>query len=108
LLALKFNPSKDPLVRLASLVHDIGKVPTYKKDAKGNVTFYGHEIVGARMIKETARDFALAQNKLINYILWSDGICFTVSEFQTDSAIRRFIRHVGSKILMTWQSQLDL
>ena len=48
LLSLKNCPSKDPLVRLATLLHDIGK-PRSKRGEGQNATFYGHEIIGARM-----------------------------------------------------------
>ena len=53
-LALNFCPSPDPLVKLAALLHDIGKVKTYRKDSAGNVTFFGHETVGANMTKMIA------------------------------------------------------
>lgn len=95
LLSLKFCPSKDPLVRFSALVHDIGKVATFKKDSAGNVTFYGHEIVGARLIKEVGKRLRLSSKqieKLYALVRWH---MFTVSEHQTDSSIRRFIRNVG-------------
>lgn len=95
LLALKFTPSKDPLVLLASLIHDIGKKDTFRKDDRGNVTFYGHETVGARLAKEIGKRLRLSSkqiDKLYSLIRWH---MFTVSEHQTDSAIRRFIRNVG-------------
>jgi tRNA nucleotidyltransferase (CCA-adding enzyme) len=95
LLSLKFCPSKDPLVRFACLVHDIGKLDTFRKDEKGNVTFYGHETVGARLVKEVGKRLRLSSkqiDKLYSLVRWH---MFTVSEHQTDSAIRRFIRNVG-------------
>ena len=95
LLSLKFCPSKDPLVRFACLIHDIGKVDTFKKDSHGNVTFYGHEIVGARLAKDVGRRLRLSSkqiDKLYSLVRWH---MFTVSEHQTDSAVRRFIKNVG-------------
>lgn len=93
LLTLKHVPSKDPIVRLAALLHDIGKVPTFKED-NGNVTFYGHDIVGGQIVKKITDRFRLSKKdrerlfKLVRYHL------FTVDEKQTDSALRRFIRNV--------------
>lgn len=95
LLSLKLCPSKDPLVRFASLIHDIGKVKTFKKDPSGNVTFYGHETVGANLTKKVSERLKLSKSdseKLYRLVRWH---MFTVSETQTDSAIRRFIKNVG-------------
>ena len=94
-LALNFCPSEDPLVRLAALLHDIGKKKTYRKDNAGNVTFFGHETVGASMSKAISERLRLSKkdaDRLFRLIRWH---MFTVSEHQTDSAIRRFIRNVG-------------
>ena len=94
-LALNFCPSEDPLTRLASLLHDIGKKKTYRKDSTGNVTFFGHETVGAMMSKAISERLRLSKkdaDKLFRLIRWH---MFTVSEHQTDSAIRRFIKNVG-------------
>lgn len=95
LLALKFCPSKDPLVRFATLVHDIGKPKTHKITAGGVVTFYNHEVVGARLAKEIADRLRFSKDerdKLWKLVRWHQ---FTVSEKQTDSALRRFIKNVG-------------
>jgi putative nucleotidyltransferase with HDIG domain len=94
-LALNFCPSDDPLVKLAALLHDIGKTKTYRKDNAGNVTFFGHETVGANMSKNIAERLRLSKkdaDRLYRLIRWH---MFTVSEHQTDSAIRRFIKNVG-------------
>ncbi len=94
-MALKHCPSKDPLVRLATLVHDIGKPETHKKDETGLITFYNHEVAGARIAKTIAERLRLSRKdseKLFILVRWHQ---FTVDERQTDSALRRFIRHVG-------------
>lgn len=41
------------LLKLAALLHDIGKPSTLRKE-EGKFTFYGHEAVGSRMIKDIA------------------------------------------------------
>lgn len=95
LLTMQSTPSLDPMVKLAALLHDIGKPQTYKKDDKGNVTFYAHDIVGANLFKKLAPRFNLPKkqvDKIWRLIRWH---MFTVDEKQTDSAIRRFIRNVG-------------
>lgn len=105
-LSLKYCPSKDKIVRLATLLHDIGKVKTFKKDLKtGLITFFNHEVVGAEEVKKIAHELRLSKReterlyKLVRYHQ------FTVSEIQTDKAVRRFIRQVGKENL---QAILDL
>lgn len=95
LLALKFTSSSDPLVRLAGLLHDIGKPDTFKTDSTGNVTFYNHDFIGGKIVLKIAKRLNLSNkqtDKLFKLIRWH---MFTVSEDQTDSAIRRFIKNVG-------------
>lgn len=95
LLTLKHTPSNDPLVKLAGLLHDVGKPDTFKTDSTGNVTFYNHEFVGGEIVKKIAKRFNLSKiqkDKLYRLVRWH---MFTVSEDQTDSAIRRFIKNVG-------------
>jgi tRNA nucleotidyltransferase (CCA-adding enzyme) len=99
LMALKHCPSPDPIVRLATLLHDIGKIQTYKKDSSGLITFYNHEVVSTRLAKNIAGRLKLSKKqteKIITLIRWHQ---FTVDERQTDTALRRFIRHVGKENL---------
>jgi len=96
IMSLKNCPSKDPLVRLATLLHDIGK-PAVTKGEGENRTFYNHEVVGANLAKNISRRLKLSkkeEEKLDTLIRWHQ---FTVDERQTDSAIRRFIRNVGKE-----------
>jgi len=52
-MSLKNCPSGDAIVRFATLIHDIGKPQTYKvQDAI--ITFYNHEVLGARIAKNIA------------------------------------------------------
>lgn len=105
LLALKHCPSKDPLVRFATLIHDIGKPKTQKVTDEGIITFYNHEVVGAGMAKRIADRLRFSKkdkDKLFRLVRWHQ---FTVDERQTDSAIRRFIRNAGIENL---QDMLDL
>lgn len=95
LLALKHTPSSNPLVRLAALLHDVGKPDTVNIQTDGNVTFYQHDVIGGRIVLEIAKKFNLSKkqaDKLYKLVRWH---MFSVSENQTDSAIRRFIKNVG-------------
>ena len=92
--ALRHCPSKDPLVRLATLLHDIAKPQTFKR--RGNkITFYNHEVVGARVAKNIARRLCLSkkdQDLIFTLVRWH---MFSYDRQMTDAAIRRFIRRVG-------------
>ncbi len=95
LLALKFTPSNDPLVRLAAFLHDVGKAPTVRKGNDGNVTFFGHEVAGGKIVLEISKRFNLSKKQTEKLYLLVRWHMFSVSEDQTDSAIRRFIKNVG-------------
>lgn len=95
LMSLKECKSEDPVTRLATLIHDIGKPQTYKKLDNGTITFYNHEMVSTKIAENIAERLHLSNkehDKLIALVRWHQ---FTVAEMQTDNAIRRFIRNVG-------------
>jgi len=96
LMALKAVAEKttDPVIRLATLIHDIGKPQTYKKLETGTITFYNHEMVSTKIAEQIADRLKFSNHeadKLIKLVRWHQ---FSVSENQTDSAIRRFIKNV--------------
>jgi len=98
-MALKHCPSPDPVVRLATLLHDIGKIKTYHKDESGQITFYNHEVVSTKIAREIAFRLKLSKKqieKVVTLIRWHQ---FSVDERQTDTALRRFVRHVGKENL---------
>ena len=97
--SLAHAPSKDPIVRLATLLHDIGKPITRKETADGVVTFYNHEIIGASLAKKICQRLRFSNKdteKVYRLVRFHQ---FTVDERQTDSGIRRFIRNTGAENL---------
>ncbi len=99
LMSLKNCKSIDPVTRFATLIHDIGKPQTYKKLESGVITFYNHEIVSTTIARTIAKRLKFSNSepgKLIRLVRWHQ---FTVDERQTDTAIRRFVRHVGREYL---------
>lgn len=92
--ALSACPSPNPIVRLATLLHDVGKPVAYRK-RNNKITFYGHEVVGGRIVKKVAERLHLSNKqaellwKLVRYHM------FAYDSKMTDAAIRRFIRRVG-------------
>ncbi|MCA9370253.1 HDIG domain-containing protein, partial [Candidatus Woesebacteria bacterium] len=92
--ALAECPSPDPIVRLATLLHDIGK-PQTRRQVGNTITFYNHEIVGARMAKTIARRLALSKRDAERvYVLVRHHMFYYQTE-NTDASIRRFMRTVG-------------
>jgi len=105
-MALKNCPSIDPITRLATLLHDVGKAKTFRKDEKSQlITFYNHEVVGTKLVKQIADRLKLSKKeggKLIKLVQYHQ---FTVSENITDKAVHRFIRELGKEYL---KDMLDL
>lgn len=99
-MSLKYCQSKDEITRFATLIHDIGKAKTFKKDEKtGLITFFNHEVAGTKIAQEIAQRFRLSnkqKEKLVKLVQYHQ---FSVSEIQTDKAIRRFIRNIGKEYL---------
>lgn len=94
-LALKFCPSDNPIVRFATLIHDIGKPRVATNDEDGHIIFYNHEVMGAKMsyeICERLRFSKKDRQKVVTLVRWH---MFSVDEHTTDAAVRRFIRRVG-------------
>ncbi len=104
--SLRHTPSKDVITRFATLIHDTGKVKTYRKDKDtGQVTFYNHEVVGEQQAKVIAERFKLSNSQKDKLVTLVGNHQFTLSEELSDNAIRRFIRNVGKENL---QDMLDL
>ena len=103
--AMEACPSTDPIVKFATLIHDIGKAKTFRKDETGLITFYNHEVAGDRLAKHIVERLRFSKkdsDRIRTLIRWHQ---FSVDERQTDSAIRRIIRRVGKENL---KDMLDL
>lgn len=95
IMSLQYCPSKDPIVRLATLLHDVGKPATISKTADGVVTFYNHEIISTSIVRNFAYKYHFSKKdreRLIKLVRFHQ---FSVDERQTDTALRRLIRNVG-------------
>lgn len=92
--ALENCPSPDPVVRLATLLHDIAKPATYQ-NTNGAITFYNHEIVGSRIAKKIAQRLRLSKKDCDRVFTLVRFHMFHYQEHNTDAAIRRFMRKVG-------------
>jgi poly(A) polymerase len=86
----------DPVLRLAALLHDIGK-PKTRSFTPDGVQFHHHEVVGARMAEARLRELRYPNSviedvrKLVELHLRFHGY----GEGWTDSAVRRYVRDAG-------------
>lgn len=96
-----FASGADLIVRLAALLHDIGKPATRKLEPGGIVSFYHHDVVGAKLAKKRLRalrfdnDTIAAVSRLIELHLRFFG--YTEGAW-TDSAVRRYVRDAGDQL----------
>ncbi|MEI6326889.1 MAG: HD domain-containing protein [Candidatus Roizmanbacteria bacterium] len=98
--SLEHCTSTNVITRFATLIHDIGKAPTFHKDpATQMITFYNHEVVGERMAASIAERFRMSKDERDLFVRLVAQHQFVVSEELTDNAIRRFIRNVGRENL---------
>jgi poly(A) polymerase len=84
------------VLRLAALLHDIGK-PATRRFEGGKVTFHHHEVVGARMARErlTALRFPKKIVDDVERLVFLHLRPHTLKMGWTDSAVRRYVRDAG-------------
>ena len=90
------------VIRLAALLHDIGKPKTRSFIKGGGVSFHHHEVVGARLAKKRLQELRFDRNTIdavetltalhLRFHGYGDG------EW-TDSAVRRYIRDAGDLLI---------
>jgi len=84
-------------IRIAALFHDIGKPKSRRRDeARGDWTFHGHDVVGARMTKKALENLKFPRETIdltTSLVRWH--MFFSDPEKITLSAVRRIIRNVG-------------
>jgi poly(A) polymerase len=91
-------PGPDLVLRLASLLHDVGKPATRRFEGGGGVSFHHHEVVGAKLVarrlralrfdKETTRAVARLVELHLRFHGYGEGQW-------TDSAVRRYVTDAG-------------
>jgi poly(A) polymerase len=90
--------SPDLVLRLAALLHDVGKPATRRREPGGKVSFHHHEVVGAKLVRKrlTAlrypKDVVEAVSRLTFLHLRFHG--YGTGQW-TDSAVRRYVTDAG-------------
>jgi poly(A) polymerase len=94
--------SPDLILRLAALLHDIGKPATREFQPGGRVSFHHHEVVGAKMARKRLRALKYSKeivddvSQLVFLHLRFHG--YGKGEW-TDSAVRRYVTDAGELLL---------
>ena len=91
----------DLVIRLAAILHDIGKPRTRKFQDGGVVTFHHHDVVGAKMTRKRMKALRFSNDqieqvsKLVELHLRFHG--YGEGEW-TDAAVRRYVRDAGDQL----------
>lgn len=93
-----YELNQDLVLRLAALLHDIGKPQTKRLEAGGGVTFYHHDVVGAKLATKRLRELRYDNDtiKAVARLIEMHLRFFGYSDQPwSDSAIRRYVRDAG-------------
>ncbi len=87
------------IVRLAALLHDVGK-PKTRSFGEGGVTFHHHEVVGARMARDRMQALKYANDDVeaVRLLVYLHLRFHTYGMGWTDAAVRRFVRDAGDQL----------
>jgi poly(A) polymerase len=98
----RYDLGPDLVLRLAAILHDIGKPATRSLLPGGKVAFHHHEVVGAKMVRKRLAGLRFPKDvidnvaKLVSLHLRFHG--YGDGEW-TDSAVRRYVRDAGPLLI---------
>ncbi|MCS6798496.1 MAG: HD domain-containing protein [Myxococcota bacterium] len=87
---------RDAVIRMAALLHDVGKPPTRAwSEARGDWTFHGHERVGAEIADAWLRDYRFSNDERERIVHLVRHHLIRYEPSWSDAAVRRFVARVG-------------
>ena len=93
-----------PLVRWASLFHDVGKPQSFVQDG-GHISFHHHEFRSAKLFRDAARDtqmFTASEVEEVAFVIYHLGHIEAYSANWSDSAVRRVGKTLGEHLDSTF------
>jgi tRNA nucleotidyltransferase (CCA-adding enzyme) len=94
LASVDATPPGDLVLRLATLLHDVGKPRT-----KDGPHFYGHELVGADMTRALLERLRFSSEQIAQSESLVRNHMYATNADQKDGSLRRFVRRVGVTLL---------
>ncbi len=95
------DAAPDVPLRLAALLHDIGKPATRRLEPGGGVTFHHHDVKGSRMARKRMKElrFDADTTTVVARLIELHLRFFGYAEGAwTDSAVRRYVRDAGDEL----------
>jgi tRNA nucleotidyltransferase (CCA-adding enzyme) len=91
----------DFIVRMAALLHDLGKPRTQapREDAPGEFSFFRHEQVGVDIVEAICTRLRLATSERETICRLVSGHMFFYTPDWTDGTVRRFVKRVGPELV---------
>lgn len=86
-------------LRLAGLLHDVGKVPTRREGGSGEATFHNHEVIGAKIAGQILFRFGFSRDIIEKVKFLVRNHMFHYTNEWTDRAVRRFLSRVSLRDL---------
>ena len=96
-------PTSEPdlVLRLAALMHDVGKPKTRRFEAGGGVSFHHHEVVGAKLTRKRLKALRYP-NEIVDDVTLLVELHLRFHGYGngnwTDSAVRRYVRDAGDQL----------
>jgi poly(A) polymerase len=105
-LEVRLPEQPDLVLRLAALLHDVGKPATRRFEPGGKVSFHHHDVVGAKLVKTRLTELRFSHDEIkavadlvalhLRFHGYLNGL--EGAGQWTDSAVRRYVRDAGDQL----------